>query len=158
MGTKRNDLTGLKFGKLKVLKYVGNNSGHALWLCECECGNKKEIENRALKGTVVSCGCSNHKMSKTRFYRVWRKMHERCYKTYATNYKWYGGKGVKISIEWNDFLTFKKDMYESYLKHIENHGENDTTLDRIDPTKDYSLSNCRWATWEIQANNKRKEG
>lgn len=32
-----NDLTGQKFGKLTVLKFVGTKHTHSLWLCQCEC-------------------------------------------------------------------------------------------------------------------------
>ena len=37
--SKRIDLTGQKFEKLKVISYVGTNkNGQALWECEYKCG------------------------------------------------------------------------------------------------------------------------
>lgn len=47
------------------------------------------------------------------------------------------------------------DMYDSYLKHSDEHGESDTTLDRIDVNGNYELSNCRWATRQLQTRNMR---
>lgn len=54
------DLTGLQFGKLKVLGKSGNKAkdGNPMWLCQCECGNKIETTKRRLiTGNTSSCGC-----------------------------------------------------------------------------------------------------
>lgn len=56
------DLTGMVFGKLKVLSIVEkrNLQGEILWLCECECGVIKEIIGSNLKKKnkpTLSCGC-----------------------------------------------------------------------------------------------------
>lgn len=55
------DLTGQKFGKLTALYYVGRKdkaNKRAYWMCQCECGNQKEISADSLKrGYTLSCGC-----------------------------------------------------------------------------------------------------
>lgn len=59
-----NDIKiGMKFGKLTVIERKENDKrGKTRWLCECECGNKKEVSARYLRiGFVTSCGCDKVK-------------------------------------------------------------------------------------------------
>ncbi len=81
-------------------------------------------------------------------------MRRRCNCKSQDNYKYYGGKG--ISVEWNSYIDFKNDMYDSYLEHLEKHGHKETTIDRIDSNKNYSKENCRWATLIEQQDSSRK--
>ena len=55
----KNDISGQKFGRLTVLyKTKIDNNGHSYWMCQCECGNQKEIASSNLKkGATLSCGC-----------------------------------------------------------------------------------------------------
>lgn len=54
------DLTGRTFGRLKVIEKLSTEQ-HGLndvWLCQCRCGNAKEIKGSSLlKGLTKSCGC-----------------------------------------------------------------------------------------------------
>ena len=58
MGAPLN-LIGQKFGRLTVISkcdYLINKG--AVWLCQCECGNTKEVAGKSLRaGTCRSCGC-----------------------------------------------------------------------------------------------------
>lgn len=59
-GRKRvRDLTGQRFDRLVVKERCGSDKyGSALWFCECDCGNKKNVARSDLvKGRVKSCGC-----------------------------------------------------------------------------------------------------
>ena len=69
------------------------------------------------------------------------------------NYRWYGGKGIKVCKEWDEYLNFHKDMADSYYLHVEEFGEKDTTIDRVDCTKGYNLENCKWSTRLEQGQN-----
>ena len=52
------NLINKQYGKLTVIKKVGNNKGRARWLCQCDCGQKKEVDgNHLMSGAIQSCGC-----------------------------------------------------------------------------------------------------
>ena len=92
--------------------------------------------------------------SYSRFYKIWSGMKSRCDNKNNVNYKYYGAVGISYDERWSDFNNFYNDMHLSYINHCNEFGENNTTLDRVDNTKNYVLSNCRWATYETQGNNK----
>ena len=153
------DISGKRFGKYTVLKYVGNNKhGMALWECRCDCGNIRTVVGSSLrKGVTVSCGCyhkeevskrkTTHGMSNTRIRTIWNHMIQRCTNPNNTAYKYYGQRGISVCNEWiNDFQTF-------YKWSVENGYENGLTIDRIDTNKGYDPSNCRWVSRKVQQNN-----
>lgn len=52
------DLRGKRFGKLIVIQQVQSKRGRTCWLCQCDCGNTKEVCSMELKkGDTLSCGC-----------------------------------------------------------------------------------------------------
>lgn len=56
--TYPKDLTGLRFGKWKVLGYTGDYK----WKCQCDCGNIRDISrNNLVSGDSTSCGCDSNK-------------------------------------------------------------------------------------------------
>lgn len=53
------NMTGQRFGKLKVLREAARNNG-VIWLCQCDCGNECQAKAGHLRsGSIVSCGCHN---------------------------------------------------------------------------------------------------
>lgn len=160
----RKDLTGQTFGKLYVIKRVTNRKKkcgqqQVMYLCKCECGNETIVSYDNLKRQTRSCGClqkeatsnlnKTHGLTKTRLYRMWCNMRNRCSNTNMKAYKDYGGRGIKVCEEWkNNFINF-------YNWAINNGYKENLTIDRIDNDGDYEPSNCRFSTIEQQAHNKR---
>lgn len=163
---KRSDITGLKSGKLTAIEKVGydvdkNGKRYALWLCKCDCGGEKVCSQHSLvTNAIKSCGCLRnrkydkpvrHGMSHTRIYHIYRGMLDRCYLKNDCHYYRYGGRGIKVTDEWqgrNGFLNF-------YKWAMENGYSDELTIDRINVNGNYEPDNCRWATHEQQSNNQR---
>lgn len=84
-------------------------------------------------------------------YIIFNGINSRCNYRSHKAYKNYGGKGIKVL--WTSYQDFKRDMYESYIEHLNKYGKKQTTIDRIDSCKDYSKENCRWSTRKEQNRN-----
>lgn len=92
-----------------------------------------------------------------RFYKIWANMKQRCTNPNCAKFSLYGGRGILYCYEWKDYENFKTDMYKSYREHSAIYGENQTTLDRINPNDYYCKENCRWATKQEQRVNVRNK-
>ena len=149
-----NYQTNQQVGCSFFVKRVGVKSGQGCAVFYCGfCGeefvdriSRVKLENK------ISCGCVSleswsHGMSRTKEYSTWSKMRSRCYNKNSKDYPDYGGRGIKTSEEWSDFSSFFKDMGAAPTKKH--------SIDRINVNGDYSKDNCRWATANQQARNKR---
>lgn len=155
---RNRNLTGEKYGKLKVLKLLSEESGlQAEYLCECECGEKVVRTQKRIvySCTPPSCGCGRKNAipgGKTarRLKRIYNGMISRCYNSDNQSYKYYGAKGITVSKIWREDGGFEK----FYKWAMDNGYRDDLTIDRIDVYGNYTSHNCRWADKETQANNK----
>lgn len=154
------DEVGKKYSRLLVLRHT--NEG--FWECICDCGKTILVKGVKLrKGHTQSCGClqreaikniaTTHGKSDTVEYSSWLAMKQRCLNPNNTNYKNYGGRGIKVCDEWLE-------SFENFLQDMGNRPEG-TSLERKDVNGDYSKLNCEWASFSKQSynrNTKSKKG
>ena len=134
--------------------------------CRCNiCGRDKDIDFITgilthTRTTHVSCGKDRIKgnglaSSNVRFHTIWMAMRGRTNNPNDSQYKYYGGRGIK-SDEFEFFVDFYDKMHDSYLEAIEKYGDESlVSLDRINPDGDYTVDNCRWISLSEQKKNKR---
>jgi hypothetical protein len=140
--------------------------GKSIGLYRCTCGNMKRIsDTNVLSGVTKSCGCllreMRHRKGKdaasyrhgysighklTPEYVVWQAMNQRCNDVNASNFEYYGGRGIKVCKRWKKFINFLTDMGKR---------PKGKSLDRRNVNGNYTPSNCRWATATEQSRNRR---
>lgn len=143
-----------KFGRLTIISIKNWKS----CLAVCQCGTKREFKTSlVVSGKTRSCGCilkefahtynrKHGEGGKTKEYRIWCHIKERCLNKKSPKYPTYGGRGITICKSWSD-------SYEEFLKDM-GRSPKGMSIDRIDNDKGYDKFNCRWATDKQQARNK----
>lgn len=94
-------------------------------------------------------------MTGTRFYQIWWSIKQRCLYKWHNRFPSYWGRWITVCDEWMNFEWFSQDMFDSYNEHCEQFWESNTSIDRYDTNWNYCKENCRWATPDIQQNNRR---
>lgn len=80
--------------------------------------------------------------SKTRLYKIFQGMKDRCYNVNSSHYKTYGAKGIEICPEW-----LENGGVQNFISwSLDNGYDDNLSLDRIDNNKGYSPDNCQWVT------------
>lgn len=155
--SKRYDLVGVRFGRLTVVAKGMIIKTKQFWDCACDCGRYTAVNTRHLNaGLIVSCGCqgaenrkkaiTTHGMSKTKIYRIWFSMLQRCENPNDKNYYNYGGRGISVCDRWHCFDKFFSDM---------GFRPDGMSMDRKNNNGNYDPSNCAWATTRQQHGNRR---
>lgn len=145
------DRSGKKYGHLTLLYCIrGNGAGKgATWMALCDCGNKKEVDGRAVKkGRIKTCGkCEYYRrlLSTRPATGISVKSAERdIYRRYA---KVAHKKGLPFELDLPQFIDLihkncvycgvepRQKVKDSKLKY--------NGIDRIDNDKGYTLENSR---------------
>lgn len=158
------DLTGRRFGRWTVISRATEITRRPVWNCKCDCGTEKKVRGSTLiSGESQSCGClqkeqvgdraRKHGGFGTRLYAIRNSMRQRCNNPNHHAYSNYGGRGITICAEWEDYAAFKE--WAIGAGYDEDAARGEYTLDRIDVDKGYSPDNCRFVDMRQQANNRR---
>ena len=83
-----------------------------------------------------------------RMHRSWADMKSRCNNPNHPAYKNYGGRGIKVCEEWDNFENF-------FIWSMNNGYTDELTIDRKDVDGNYEPINCRWTTRSMQSHNQR---
>lgn len=142
-----------------VLSESNSNKTGRRVFAKCECGNIKDLCLGLLKcGNTTSCGCvrikklsaikTTHGLKSHPLYITWKAMRQRCTNPNASNYKYYGARGISICPEWQSgFKSFHDwSLANGWIEELK--------LDRINNDNGYSPENCRWITHKQNCRNK----
>jgi len=160
MGKRVNIQPGERFGRLTIIHEVEKRNKKRYFLCECDCGNTREVRLVALRsGEIKSCGCLRNEQNRvanlkhggwgSRLYRIWHSMKQRCLNPNDSSYIHYGARGIEVWKDWLDFESF-------YQWAVNNGYEDHLTLERKNVNGNYEPSNCEWIPQSEQLNNTRR--
>lgn len=155
----KENLLGKKFNRLLLVAQVETK-----FLCRCDCGKEifvrlTDLFRKDANKATKSCGCAKRDYLKKlrergfrdkipfykKLYSVWFDMRTRCENPNHKSFMRYGGRGIKVCREWNDFQDFYNWALPLYSSGLQ--------LDRIDNDGNYQPSNCRFVDRKTQMEN-----
>lgn len=114
--------------------------------------NKDELTCKKDSAILLYMGYTtgeHHNLRKHPLYAVWFNMKQRCYNPNATQYKWYGGKGIEVCEEWRKSFKCFYDWANAtkWSKGM--------SIERVDINGNYCPDNCTIIPIKQQARNRK---
>lgn len=119
------------------------NKATSLGYCQTHYGRFKRYGDSSIVKAI-----QGENRSDDRTYIAYGSMKTRCYNPNFTNFKMYGGRGIKVCDEWLGL-----DGYHNFLRDM-GACEEGMSLDRKNNNGNYEKGNCRWATRHQQQANR----
>lgn len=104
-----------------------------------------DTSRKSWRSDLVRLLFTTHGQTGSPEYISWMSMRQRCYYKKSGSYSRYGARGIRVCKRWLKFENFLSDMGKKPSP--------DHSLDRINNSKGYSPSNCKWATRLEQGSN-----
>lgn len=139
----------LSIGFLRVVaENTGGTNSQELGALPLDCDNRVMTKLRGPRLKPVRCPHGHSRRGKrTRTFRSWSSMIDRCTNPSTTHYQYYGGRGITVCERWRQsFLNFLEDMGEC---------PPGLTLDRLEQNGNYCKDNCAWRSRLHQSRNRR---
>ena len=116
--------------------------------CKCGCRGITNYGKKYIRGHNISR--SKHYLSRHTLYNIWTNIKQRCLNSKNNNFKYYGGRGIRICIRWRrSFISF-------YRWAIDNGWKEGLEIDREDNDGNYTPGNCRIVTHQENSINRGK--
>lgn len=151
---------------MRFMKHLGHREGdkkyRGIGLFQCPYCLKETIITIDNGKRQKSCGCMAKKLiaeakinhgdsrrsGRKKLYQIWQSMKHRCRPISShPMHKYYGGKGVRVCLEWQTYIGFRTwALINGYKEGL--------SLDRINTNRNYCPTNCQWIT---KAENFRKD-
>lgn len=143
---------------LKIIKELGciyptktSTKKSNMVIAECPmCKQEFRTYKLRINKTKMCRPCTpryTHNEGRTRLYTIWVNIKARCNNSKNPNYKYYGGRGIKVCNDWNNSYEIFRDWA------LENGYQDNLTLDRENVNGNYEALNCRWVDMNIQNSN-----
>lgn len=133
-----------------IAKYGAGRKSVESWLRDAGIViEKKTMRPRGVTppfGRLVKRSSDGKRITPT-LYNIWHSMRLRCLTKGYRDYKYYGGRGVTVCKEWDDYAAFRAwAVSHGFRKGL--------TIDRKENDLGYAPHNCKWATMAEQSENK----